>query len=81
MSHPLAELTGTIDWGFLEKSFGRYMPRSGTSALTDAGLAILKHKHDLSDEALCDRWLENRYFKLFCGEESFSTSCSSTARR
>jgi IS5 family transposase len=36
-----------------------------------AGLAILKHLHDLSDEALCDRWLENLYFQLFCGEEFF----------
>ena len=27
--------------------------------------------HDLSDEALCERWLENPYFQLFCGEEFF----------
>jgi IS5 family transposase len=27
-----------------------------------AGLAILKHMHDLSDEALCDRWVENPYY-------------------
>lgn len=36
-----------------------------------AGLAILKAMHDLSDEALCDRWIENPYFQLFCGEEFF----------
>jgi transposase, IS5 family len=24
-----------------------------------AGLALLKHMYDLSDEALCDRWIEN----------------------
>ena len=36
-----------------------------------AGLAILKHMHNLSDEALCDRWLENPYYRLFCGEEFF----------
>ena len=24
-----------------------------------AGLAILKHTYDLSDEALCERWVEN----------------------
>jgi Transposase domain (DUF772) len=24
-----------------------------------AGLAILKHTYDLSDEVLCERWLEN----------------------
>ena len=27
--------------------------------------------HDLSDEALCERWVENPYFQLFCGEEFF----------
>jgi IS5 family transposase len=36
-----------------------------------AGLAILKHMHNLSDEALCDRWIENPYFQFFCGEEFF----------
>jgi len=36
-----------------------------------AGLAILKHMHDLSDEGLCDRWVENPYFQYFRGEEFF----------
>jgi hypothetical protein len=36
-----------------------------------AGLAILKHMHDLSDEVLCERWIENLYYQLFCGEEFF----------
>ena len=29
-----------------------------------AGLAILKHTYDLSDEAMCDRWVESRYLVL-----------------
>ncbi len=36
-----------------------------------AGLSILKHMHDLSDEDLCTRWVENPYYQLFCGEEFF----------
>ena len=36
-----------------------------------AGLAILKHTYNLSDEALCERWVENPYHQLFCGEEFF----------
>jgi transposase, IS5 family len=32
---------------------------------------ILKHMHDLSDEDLCARWVENPYCQLFCGEEVF----------
>ena len=35
------------------------------------GLHILKHMHDLSDEAVCARWVENPYFQYFCGEEYF----------
>ena len=27
--------------------------------------------HDLSDEVLCARWLENPYYQFFCGEVSF----------
>ena len=33
------------------------------------GLAILKHTYDLSDEVVCERWVENPYYQYFCGEE------------
>ena len=76
MGHPLAKLGKTIDWGFLEQRFGAVYPdvpgRPPLPTRLMAGLAILKHMHDLSDEALCDRWLENPYFQLFCGEEFFA---------
>ena len=36
-----------------------------------AGLFILKHMHNLSDEVLCARWIENPYYQYFCGELSF----------
>ena len=36
-----------------------------------AGLAILKHTFNLSDEALCERGVENPYYQLFCGEAFF----------
>ena len=36
-----------------------------------AGLFILKHMYDLSDEVLCARWIENPYYQYFCGELSF----------
>jgi IS5 family transposase len=36
-----------------------------------AGLAILKHTFNLSDEELVRRWVENPYFQYFCGEEHF----------
>jgi IS5 family transposase len=34
-------------------------------------LAILKHIHNLSDESLCDRWLENPYYQYSVDEEFF----------
>ena len=37
------------------------------------GLLYLKHAYDLSDEAVCARWLENPYYQYFCGEVFFQT--------
>nr|CCD32011.1 Transposase, IS4 family [Methylocystis sp. SC2] len=75
LKHPLAKLGRAIDWGFLEKSLGAvYSDGPGQPPLATrlmAGLAILKHMHDLSDEILCARWIENPYYQLFCGEEFF----------
>jgi transposase, IS5 family len=75
MNHALAKLARTIDWRFLEERFGAvYMDGPGQPPLATrlmAGLAILKHTHNLSDEVLCDRWVENPYFQYFCGEEFF----------
>src|SRR5215208_7284487 len=74
-SHALVKLARAIDWRFLEERFGAvYEDGPGRPPLATrlmAGLAILKHLHDLSDEVLCERWLENPYFQLFCGEEFF----------
>jgi IS5 family transposase len=75
LQHPLAKLARTIDWGFLEERFGEvYRDGPGQPPLATrlmAGLSILKHLHDVSDEVLCERWLENPYYQLFCGEEFF----------
>ena len=75
MSHPLVRLRQEADWDFLDKRFsaacqaGAGHPPLPTQLV--AGLLILKHTYNLSDEALCARWLENPYFQYFCGEESF----------
>ena len=75
MGHPLVKLTRTIDWSFLEQQFGAvYEDKPGRPPLPTrlmAGLAILKHTYDLSDEVLCERWVENPYYQFFCGEEFF----------
>ena len=73
--HPLVKLARTIDWPFLEQKCGAvYEDKPGRPPLPTrlmAGLAILKHTYDLSDEVLCERWLENPYYQFFCGEEFF----------
>ena len=74
MGHPLVRLARTIDWGFLEATFGAvYEDGAGRPLPTRlmAGLAILKHTYDLSDEVVCELWLENPYYQYFCGEELF----------
>lgn len=75
MDHALVKLTRSIDWRFLEQRLGAVYdddpgrPPLPTRLMT--GLAILKSMHNLSDEALCERWLENPYYQLLCGEEFF----------
>jgi len=75
LGHPLAALGRAIDWTFLDGRFASVCaPGAGQPGLPTrlvAGLFILKHMHDLSDEALCARWLENPYYQYFCGELSF----------
>src|SRR5258708_10832520 len=73
--HPLVKLARTIDWPFLEQKFGAvYEDKPGRPPLPTrlmAGLAILQHSHDLSDQMLCARAAENPYYHLFCGDELF----------
>jgi IS5 family transposase len=75
LSHPLVRLAGEIDWGFLNGRFSSVcQPGPGQPGLPTrlvAGLFILKHMHNLSDEVLCARWIENPYYQYFCGELSF----------
>ena len=75
LGHPLVRLAREIDWQFLDSRFssvctaGEGRPPLPTRLV--AGLFILKHMHNLADEVLCARWLENPYYQFFCGELSF----------
>jgi IS5 family transposase len=75
MGHALVKLARTIDWRFLEERFGAvYKDGPGQPPLPTrlmAGLAILKHTYNLSDEVVCELWIENPYYQYFCGEEFF----------
>src|SRR5580693_1545693 len=85
LTHALVKLSRAIDWRFLEMQFGSvYSDGPGCPPLPTrlmAGLALLKHMYDLSDEALCDRWIENPYFQSFVGRSSSNIGCHLIARR
>jgi IS5 family transposase len=75
MKHELVRLAQVIEWPVLEARFGSvYSDGPGMPPLPTrlmAGLAILKHTFDLSDEEVCARWVENPYFQYLCGEAFF----------
>jgi len=68
LRHPLVRLAAEINLDFLAKRFssaccvGPGQPPFQRGWWP--GLLILKHMHNLSDEALCDRWVENPYFRV-----------------
>ncbi len=69
-----------MPWAALEQALLPHFPATpaggGRPALPVrliAGLLYLKHADDLSDEAVCERWLENPYWQFFTGEVVFQT--------
>ena len=80
MSHPLVRVSQAMPWETLIDSVGESLPlvpagpgRRPLPARLVLGLLYLKHASDLSDEAVCARWLENPYYQYFCGEVFFQT--------
>ena len=86
LQHQLVKLARRVNWTHLEtvcgavyddapkSDGGKSKSKGGQPPLPTrlmAGLQILKFTFDLSDEELCDRWVENPYFQFFCGEEFF----------
>ena len=77
LQHALVRLARAIHWRFLEEKFGAvYTDKPGHPPLPTrlmAGLptAVIALVQDLSDEALCEHWIENPYYQYFCGEEFF----------
>jgi IS5 family transposase len=65
MNHELVQLAKTVSWEAIEARCGEvYSDGPGMPPLPTrlmAGLAILKHTFNLSDEELCARWVENPF--------------------
>ncbi len=80
LRHPLVQLIHRLPWSALEQALSPRLPATpgtgGRPALPVrliAGLLYLKHAYGLSDEAVCERWLENPYWQFFTGEVVFQT--------
>jgi len=75
LDHELVFLAKAIDWEAISKEFRpMYCPDNGRPAIPTrlmAGLQLLKHTFNLSDEQVVVRWTENPYWQFFCGEEFF----------
>lgn len=80
LRHPLVKVAAVMPWNELIAAIGHTLPqvpdgpgRRPLPARLVLGLLYLKHAYDLSDEAVCERWLENPYWQYFCGEVVFQT--------
>jgi len=72
--HPLLRLANHIPWDYFENEFRPLYSDQGKPAKPIrlmVGLSILKHLEDLSDEVLVQRWVQNPYYQVFCGENEF----------
>jgi len=72
--HELVQLAGKLDWTWIDGQIAPLFAEQGRPAVPTRfmiGLLLLKHIHGLSDEEVCERWVENPYFQHFTGEEFF----------
>src|SRR5215813_8593371 len=63
--HALVRLAGLVPWSHFDEAFGRFYRPIGRPAKPTrlmVGLHYLKHVHDLSDEEVVVRWVENPYW-------------------
>ncbi len=75
LSHPLVQMSKSIDWQAFEGKFRRIAKLSGgrppLPTRLMVGLHYLKALYGESDESVVDKWVENPYWQYFCGEEVF----------
>ena len=74
LKHELVLLADRIDWSYLDDQVAPFYAVDGRPSIPSRlmiGLHILKHVHNLSDEAVCARWEESPYYQYFCGETYF----------
>lgn len=74
LRHELVLLAERIDWEWIDAELaGAFSERGrpGTETRFVIGLLLLKQIYGLSDEAVCERWVNDPYFQYFTGESFF----------
>lgn len=74
VQHELAKLAHRIDWDHIDQQVTPFFATEGRPAIPSrlmVGLHLLKSMYHLSDESVCERWVENPYYQYFCGAEYF----------
>jgi IS5 family transposase len=72
MKHELVQLAGKIDWDWIDGEIAPLYSENGRPGIETRfmiGLLLLKNTYGLSDEAMCERWVQDPYFQYFTGEE------------
>ncbi len=75
--HPIYQLSKVINWESLEADFTRLYSRRGRPAKAVRlmiSLFLLKQLHDLSDDQVVERWVENPYWQFLSGEHELQWS-------
>jgi len=76
-NHSLKILADKICWSDVEEEYGTLFydgikgGRPAAPVRLVVGLFLLQYLHDLSDEAVCESWVENPYWQYFCGYDFF----------
>ena len=71
--HPMKILADKISWSLIEAEYAQLFDigskggRPASPVRLVVGLLLLQYLHDLSDEAVCEAWVENPYWQYFCG--------------
>jgi Transposase domain (DUF772) len=81
-AQPVAtRITMPIDCSNPDCNIGRRIKRMSCSRRLMAGLVILKHTYDLSDEMLCERWVENHHLPVLLRRGVLPTSAGVRSAR
>ncbi len=74
MKHELVLLAGKLDWDWIDEQIAPLYSDKGRPGIETrfvVGLLLLKHIYGLSDEGMCERWVNDPYFQHFIGETFF----------